>query len=230
LNIDTVEIWHGNTDSAIDYQSFWRVLDVAEQAHAHKLKNDLLRNRYVTVHGHLRNILGQMLNEAPEKISIKNAEHGKPYLADNPELVFNLSHSANAMVLAIGLNCQLGVDIENCKPRTSLAAMVNKCFAEEEVAYWNQLPEAKKTAEFYRYWTRKEAFVKATGRGIALGLKHCVVNPENQAEFLRVPASCGQSATWHVHDLVLGQEFCSALVTDKAIAGVRFFELERGVS
>jgi 4'-phosphopantetheinyl transferase len=134
------------------------------------------------------------------------------------------------MVLAIGLNCQLGVDIENCKPRTSLAAMVNKCFAEEEVAYWNQLPEAKKTAEFYRYWTRKEAFVKATGRGIALGLKHCVVNPENQAEFLRVPASCGQSATWHVHDLVLGQEFCSALVTDKAIAGIRFFELERGVS
>lgn len=231
MNIDTVEIWHG-TIAAEDayYQNYWRVLDAAEQAHAEKMKNDLLRKRYVEVHGRLRNILAQTLNEPPEKINIKTAEHGKPYLADMPELAFNLSHSADVMVIAVGRNCRLGVDVEYCKPRTSLAGLVNKCFAEEEIAYWNKLPEAQKIPEFYRFWTRKEAFVKATGRGIGLGLNHCVINLENQTEFLRVPADCGQASTWHVQDIALGQGVCSALVTDKDIVGVRLLDLDSEIS
>lgn len=229
MNSDTVEIWHGDIAGDTHHQNYWRVLDAAEQAHAKKITNDVLRNRYIEVHGRLRNILAQTLNEPPEKISIKKAEHGKPYLDGNPELVFNLSHSAAAMVIAVGWNCQLGVDIENCKPRTSLAALVDKCFAEEEIAYWNKLPDAQKIPEFYRYWTRKEAFVKATGRGIALGLNHCVINPENQTEFLRVPDGCGQASAWHVQDIELGQGVCSALVTDKDRVEVRLIALEAWV-
>jgi 4'-phosphopantetheinyl transferase len=226
LNIDTFEIWHGAIGGDSHDQHLWQILDVAEQANALKIKNDLLRNRYIAAHGRLRKILADSLNESPEKINIKKAEYGKPYLVDTPELVFNLSHSANAIVIALGYNCRLGVDIESCKPRTSMAALVDKCFAEEEITYWNNLPEAQKTPEFYRYWTRKEAFVKATGRGIALGLNHCVINPENQTEFLRVPASCGLASTWHVLDIALGQDVCSAFVTDKAINGVRLIDLE----
>jgi 4'-phosphopantetheinyl transferase len=226
LNNDTIQIWHGTiTAEDAHYQSHWRILDAAEQARAGKFKSDLLRKRYVEVHGRLRNILAKTLNELPEKISIKIADHGKPYLADTPELAFNLSHSANAMVIALSRDCQLGVDVEGCKPRTSMAALVDKCFAEEEIAYWNQLPEAQKTLEFYRIWTRKEAFVKATGHGIGLGLNHCVINPENQTEFLRVPAKCGQASTWHVQDIPLRQGVCSALVTNKEIVEVRLIEL-----
>lgn len=226
MNNDPIQIWHGDigADDA-HYQTYWRILDATEQAHAEKIKNDLSRKRYVEVHGRLRKVLAQALNERPEKISIKKAEHGKPYLADMPELAFNLSHSADAMVIAVGRYCQLGVDIEYYKPRANMTGLVNKCFAEEEIAYWNHVPEDQKISEFYRFWTRKEAFVKASGRGIALGLKHCVVNPENQAEFLRVPADCGQAALWHMVDLVLGQGICSSLVVDKDIAGVRFVDL-----
>jgi 4'-phosphopantetheinyl transferase len=226
LNTDTVEIWHGNIAAEdAHYQDYWHVLDAAEQAHADVIKNDLLRKRYVIVRGRLRNVLAKTLNEPPEKISIKKAEHGKPYLADTPGLAFNLSHSSDAMVIAVGWNCRLGVDIESCKPRSSLAGLVEKCFAEEEIAYWSRLTEAEKTAGFYRFWTRKEAFVKATGRGIALGLNHCVINPENQTEFLRVPAGYGPASTWHVLDIALGQGACSALVTDKDGFEVRLIEL-----
>lgn len=227
MNIDTIEIWHGNI-AAEDghYQNYWRILDTVEQAHAEKIKNDLLRKRYVEVHGRLRNVLSQTLNEPPEKIRIKKAEHGKPYLVDTPELAFNLSHSGSAMVIAAAWNCQLGVDMELCKPRTSLAALVDKCFAEEEIAYWHKLSEAQKIPEFYRFWTRKEAFVKATGRGIGLGLNLCVINPENQAEFLRVPADYGRASTWHALDIALGQGVCGVLVMDKGIVGVRLMEFE----
>ncbi len=227
MSTDIIQIWHGNiaADNA-HYQNYWRVLDAVERAHAEKIKNDLLHKRYVEVHGRLRNILAQTLNEPPEQINIKKTEHGKPYLVDTPELVFNLSHSASAMVIAVGRHCQLGVDIECCKPRTSLAALVDKCFAEEEIAYWHKLPEAQKIPDFYRFWTRKEAFVKATGRGIGLGLNRCVINPENQAEFLRVPVDYGQASTWHALDIALGQGICSALVTDKDIVEVRLIDLE----
>lgn len=222
MNTDTIQIWHG-TFSAGDahYRGYWGILDAAEQAHAGKLKNDLLHNRYVETHGRLRIVLAQTLNESPEKITINKAEHGKPYLPDRPELAFNLSHSADMLVIAVGWNCQLGVDIESCKPRASLAGLVDKCFAEEEIAYWQKLPEAQKMPEFYRFWTRKEAFVKATGRGIGLGLNRCVINPENQAEFLRVPAGCGQASTWHIQDVALGQGTRSALVTDKDRGNIR---------
>ena len=222
MDTGTIQIWHGNIDiEDACYQNDWRVLDAAEQERAEKIKNGLLRKRYVAVHGRLRNVLAQVLNEPPEKINIKKAEHGKPYLPDRPELVFNLSHSAAAMVIAVGRNCQLGVDMEYCKPRASLVALVDKCFSKEEAKYWNALPEAQKTVEFYRFWTRKEAFVKATGRGIALGLNQCVINPENPVEFLRVPADYGPAERWHVLDMDWGQGVCSALVTDKDKVEVR---------
>ncbi|MGZ5008844.1 MAG: 4'-phosphopantetheinyl transferase family protein [Methylobacter sp.] len=216
MNANAIQLWHGNIAADDrDYQNYWRVLDEAERAHAGRMKNDLLHKRYVEVHGRLRSILAQALDQAPERIAIKKTGHGKPYLADRPELAFNLSHSADTMVLALGLNCRLGVDIEYCKSRGSLAGLVDKCFAGEEIEYWHKLPETQKTIEFYRFWTRKEAFVKAIGLGIGLGLNRCVINPVNPAEFLRVPDDCGPAAIWHVRDLGLNQTVCTALVTDK---------------
>jgi len=223
----TIQLWHGNIAAEdAHYQNYWRILDADEQAHAEKIKNSLLHKRYVEVHGRLRMVLAQTLNEPPEKIRIKKAEHGKPYLADTPELAFNLSHSGRAMVIALAWHCQLGVDMECCKPRGGLLGLVDKCFAEEESAYWHELPEAQKTVGFYRFWTRKEAFVKATGRGIGLGLNQCVVNPENQSGFLRVPADYGQASMWHALDIALGQGVCATLVTDKDIVEARLMEFE----
>ncbi|MEI6268804.1 MAG: 4'-phosphopantetheinyl transferase superfamily protein [Methylococcaceae bacterium] len=219
LGINEVEIWHGKVIAEdADYLAYWRVLDEAEQAQAQKFKSELLHKRYVEIHGRLRNRLAHQLNDSPEKISIKKAEQGKPYLADYPELAFNLSHSADRVLIAMSWNCQLGVDIELCKPRINVSGLVNKCFAEEEIGYWNKLPETQKNQEFYRLWTRKEAFVKATGHGITLGLNQCVVYPENPTEFLRVPELCGKASAWHVLDIELGEGVCGAIVADKKLS------------
>jgi 4'-phosphopantetheinyl transferase len=225
MKSEIVEIWHGKvTAGDAHYQTYWRVLDKTEQTQARKLKNALLHKRYVEIHGRLRNLLAQMLNQSPEKIRIKKAEHGKPYLADYPELAFNLSHSADRLIIAVSWNCQLGVDIEICKQRINLPGLVEKCFAEEESAYWTKLPETQKILEFYRFWTRKEAFVKATGRGIASGLNQCVINPENPTEFLRIPDNFGKASAWHGLDIDLEQEICCAVVADKKFAGVRLID------
>ena len=220
-----LQLWHGKV-SAEDahYSAYWRVLDADEQAHAGKLNNPLLHKRYVEIHGRLRNLLALTLNQPPEQLRIKKAEHGKPYLVDYPELAFNLSHTADRVVIAVAWDCRLGVDVEICKPRLNLSGLVEKCFAEEEAAFWQQLPESQKTQAFYSFWTRKEAFVKATGHGIVLGLNNCVINPENPSEFLRVPDSCGQAAAWHSLDVDLGEGICSAVVADKPFAAVRLMD------
>ena len=225
MKSDIVELWHDKvTAGDSHYHAYWRVLDEAEQTQAQKFKNALLHQRYVEIHGRLRNLLAQMLNQPPEKIRIKKAEHGKPYLADYPKLAFNLSHSADRLMIAVGWNCQLGVDIEISKQRINLSGLVDKCFAEEEAAYWTKLPENQKNREFYRFWTRKEAFVKTTGHGISLGLNRCVINPDNPAELLRVPDNCGQASAWHVLDIEMGEGIYSALVADKEFAGVRLMD------
>jgi 4'-phosphopantetheinyl transferase len=208
-----IKLWLGEiagTDAS--YRQHWQLLDHAEQHHAHAISNEQLHKRYVEIHAKLRIVLANATNSAPEQLRIHKAEYGKPYLPDYPDLAFNLSHTTDKMVIAVAYNCALGVDIEQCKPRKNLAALVDKCFAEEEKAYWQQLPESQQTQAFYQFWVRKEAFVKATGRGIALGLNKCVINTENHNEFLRIPESYGKASDWLIQDVDMGESICGALV------------------
>jgi 4'-phosphopantetheinyl transferase len=208
-----IRLWHsdcGATDVDIPY--YWHILGPSEQQHALTLVNESIKSRYVEIRARLRILLGDVLNTQPDKLRIPKTAYGKPYLRDYPELSFNLSHTANKMVVAIANDCDLGIDIELCKARASLAGLVEKCFAEEEKHFWYQLADSEKTRAFYRFWTRKEAFVKAVGRGISLGLNRCVINPLNPTELLKIPDSFGQTSEWLIQDIDLDESICGAVV------------------
>lgn len=216
-----IDVWHDSlTINHAQYLQEWQILDNTEKTQAERFKNPQLQQRYVAAHGRLRHILAHYLNVSPASIRIEKTVQGKPYLVDYSELAFNLSHTGNHLLVAVAENCQLGVDIEQCKHRAGLSSLVHKCFSTEEALYWQRLPEAEQLSEFYQFWTRKEAFVKATGFGIALGLRECVLNPEYPSVFLAVPTVCGTACTWQCRDLAVGEKMCAALVTDKAIASV----------
>jgi 4'-phosphopantetheinyl transferase len=97
------------------------------------------------------------------KIIIDIDSNKKPYLSSHPSVFFNVSHSGDYAVIAIA-KCPVGVDVE----------YVNKDFEYEEIlpTVFNQLEIDKiqnsinKHHTFYTYWTRKEAIVKAIGKGI----------------------------------------------------------------
>ncbi len=211
-----IHLWQGDiVGDETKYPNFWDILDQNEQQHAQAISNRNLRLNYVETHARLRILLADVVNAKPEQLCILRTEQGKPYLADYPELAFNLSHTANKFVVAYAYDHELGVDIEACKPRANLAALVEKCLAEEEQKYWLQLPELQQTEAFYRFWTRKEAFVKAVGRGIALGLNQCVVDPENQNQFLRIPKGYGQTGDWLIQEIIMAAPFCGAIAAKK---------------
>jgi len=222
--LDTIEVsvWQAkvSNDTQND-QHYWRVLDEQEFAQASRFKQSLLQHRYLEIHGRLRILLGQWLNESPEQIVISKTEQGKPYLKYYPELSFNLSHSGDHVLFAMTSQGQLGVDIEVCKPRANLVGLVDKCFAKEEQAYWKQLPEADQVQAFYDFWTQKEAFVKATGFGITLGLNVCVINPLHPSTFLAVPEGCGRVTDWHSLSLDCGTDLSAAIVADRSFTLVK---------
>lgn len=218
MNID---FWYNQHLDNAPTTHHWQVLDSHEKMQAEKFKSALLQQRYIAAHGFLRNTLAQYLNEPPESLRIQKTTQGKPYLVDYSELAFNLSHTGNHTAVAVAKNCQLGVDIEQCKPRTNLADFVRKCFSVEEAAYWQQLPDAEQQRQFYQFWTRKEAFVKATGFGIAVGLRDCAINPNNPQSFLAVPTNCGVASDWQCRDIAIDEGICAAVVANKEIAGIK---------
>ena len=208
-----VDVWHGDLLlNQPEEQYYWTLLNNDEKQKADKFTRLELQNKYVKTRGVLRKILASYLDKEPECIDIKMGEYGKPYLAEG--LVnFNLSHTGNKFVVAVGNVGDMGIDLEQHRNRKNLVGLVKKCFSNEESIYWHSLSEIQKTQMFFRLWVRKEAFVKAVGRGIALGLEHCVVNPESQAYFLNIPEAYGLASDWKIVDIQLEQEDICALVT-----------------
>jgi len=113
------------------------------------------------------------------------------------------------------------VDIERPKPG-QFAAISGQMFSDTEAAYWHSLPETEKTLAFYRFWTHKEAFVKATGRGIALGLKDCTINLGYPPSFLRLPEGYGAAKQWRILEVAIPTQtpLCCAVVTDEEAATI----------
>lgn len=108
---------------------------------------------------------------------IQQREHGKPYIAPacNPTaLEFNLSHSGDWAVLLVARGvASVGVDVEQHRPDRDLGALARRNFAAAENLQFEALGGGATPAgvrAFFDFWSLKEAFVKAHGRGIALGL------------------------------------------------------------
>jgi len=200
------------------------LLDANELAVTERFKFPQVRDNYIVAHGLLRETLASHVNEPAAQLKFSKTEFGKPFLADYPEISFNISHSGNSLAIAVAQQCQLGIDIEYYKPRDTWAGLVKKCFAPEEADYWHSLDKLEQGRAFYQFWVRKEAFVKADGKGITLGLKQCAINPADLSGFLRVPETCGAADLWHIDAFSLSTDVIAAVVCDKKNTVLRCIE------
>jgi 4'-phosphopantetheinyl transferase len=216
-----VEIWHGDiltneteTD-VLSEQLYWSFLNQDEKQKAQAFTQLKLQKKYIKVRGILRKTLASYLNIEPQKVAIKTGEYGKPFLMDN-KVYFNLSHSDNQFVIAVSNTGDIGVDLEQCRDRKGMAGIVNKCFSDEEISYWRGLPPSQQLTTFYYFWVRKEAFVKAVGRGIVLGLEQCVINPRDKNQFSHIPKEYGLASSWKIIDVGISEQMpCAVVVKNK---------------
>lgn len=104
---------------------------------------------------------------AEREICLSYGEHGKPYLADHPELFFNLSHSGNRVLCAVS-DGEVGCDVQKIKRYDGQLA--ERFFSPEEYGYLSKVSKEERDTLFFRYWTLKESFIKNIGTGLALPL------------------------------------------------------------
>ncbi len=191
-----------------------------ELAKACRLIQPIHQKRYIASMGILRSVLAAYAGEYPENLRFVRGQWGKPRLAgssENQGLVFNVSHSQDKMIIALGYDRPLGVDIESIRPMKTMARMAKRCFSQREWEAWSNLPEPDRETAFFRFWTLKEAFVKADGRGLGLGIQRCAFSlQEDFPKVTSVPQSCGKPGDWSVYELVVEQGFKGALCTQGA--------------
>jgi len=138
-------------------------------------------------------------------------EYGKPRLISD-SLHFNLSHTDDHLLIAVGNVPDIGIDVERVNQRSNLAAIVQRILSKDELHQWRQLSPDQQLDAFYRLWTKKEAFVKAVGRGIALGMELCELEVEQGGQLIAIPSAYGVVSDWQVTELAVPSGLSAALV------------------
>jgi 4'-phosphopantetheinyl transferase len=127
------------------------------------------RQRFITAHGALRDILGRYLRARPEQVTYSYNAFGKPELG--PEfagrLRFSLSHAGGVALIAVAADVNIGVDVECLRMRSDYAEVARRFLSAAEVDELSALPGPLYAEAFLRFWTRMEAYVKARGEGLA---------------------------------------------------------------
>lgn len=160
-------------------REFERLLSPDELDRARAFRVEGLGPRFVAAHAAMRIILGQYLNERPERIQFGSQHRGKPCLGgehSRSRLRFNLSHSADLALLAIVNDCEVGVDVEQVREVDDLERLVERYFHPTEIRDILSA-ESSRNVAFFRHWTAKEAVLKAFGSGITERLDHFQVPP-----------------------------------------------------
>lgn len=170
LNEGEVHLWRFNLENpAVDWQEKGRhLLSGDENERAAKFKRGM--DDYINTRIFMRNCLSQYTNRLPEDLTFDRNSYGKPFLR-NSDLQFNLSHSRQWAVIAVGKNCDLGIDVESTSDRRSILNIAQHYFHADEIAQLETMRNEHEQKEyFFQLWTLKESFLKALGTGISTGL------------------------------------------------------------
>jgi 4'-phosphopantetheinyl transferase len=174
LSRATVHVWRGALDrlaSRAPRLAAILTADELRKAEHYRFTRD--RERFVAARALLRQLLGGYLASDPRHVRLVERPGGKPELAGmrSPGVVrFNVSHSEDVVLCAFTLDRHVGVDVERIRPAVAADTVAETFFSPLEVAALRALPPSLQPAAFFASWTRKEAYAKATGRGLSDGL------------------------------------------------------------
>ena len=187
-----------------------------ERARAARFLSPKNGDGYIVGRGRLREVLGQYVDVQPGQLRFDYGTAGKPSLSglrDAPQ--FNLSHTGDLAALAVTARHKIGVDIETV--RALKEDIAGRFFAASEAAAIAALPAGVQTGAFFRCWTRKEAFIKATGDGLGFSLQAFEVSLLEDHPAV-VASIAGQTpeqvAAWRLHHFEPAAGIVGAIAID----------------
>lgn len=209
-----VLLWRASLDAA-PAEALFATLSPDEHERAGRYRFARDRHRFVAGRGLLRRILAGALGISPSEVRFAYGAYGKPMAEGEPAhgIRFNVSHSGGLFVCAVAAGREVGVDVERIRPDLADEAIARQFFSPSEVAELLATPSERRTEAFLRCWTRKEAYVKATGLGLSLPLDSFDVSlhPEEPAAPLRTRPDPSETGRWILVDLPCPAGYLAAL-------------------
>jgi 4'-phosphopantetheinyl transferase len=221
LDLGEIHVWRvslAQTESCL--QSLQQTLSTDERTKADRFVFPKDRSQFIVSRGALRAILSRYLNISSHILRFDYNPYGKPSLIvtqGGNTLRFNLSHSRGMALIAITKNRDIGVDIEGINQNFSCLEIAKKFFSPLENSVLRSLPEHLQATAFFTCWTRKEAYIKAVGKGLCIPLNQFDVSlaPGEPAALLNVEENPEEASKWSLIELFPSSDMVAAV----AVAG-----------
>lgn len=230
LHRDEVHVWRASLDiTSSRFHQLRGLLADDEMERADRFRFEKDRLHFMAARGFLRTLIGRYSGIRPELVRFKYGPYGKPALSseDPSSLCLNISHSRSVALFAFTLGRDIGVDIEFMRSGISADDIAGRFFSPEEKTALDSLPPDIKLKAFYSCWSRKEAFLKANGKGLSYGLDRVEVSvdPKEAAGFLRINGSETDASLWTLCDLPAPHGYSAALALKGRDLDIKLYQL-----
>ncbi len=219
LTNEDAHVWRGWLDrSPAETDAFHVLLAADEQERAARFYFERDRRRFIVARGLLRTILARYLGCRPQAVRFAYGENGKPFLHPdhgNGELQFNMTHSRQMALYAITQGRAVGVDVEYRRRLADGGQIAKRFFSPDEAKLVSGAPDEQQRV-FFQIWTRKEAYIKAIGLGLAQPLAEFeVARPQTgPLPFVHLVKRPKAAERWRIVDLYPHPEYAGALVVE----------------
>lgn len=194
-----------------------RTLSTEERARAQRFYRDEHRHRFVVARGVLRCLLGRYLELDANDVAFAYGPYGKPDIDDaqnNARVSFSVSHSHAWVVCAFVRERRIGIDIEH-RAGDRHDSLVDHVLSESERRRFAYLPGTERAAAFLDIWTRKEAYLKAIGTGLAMAPTDIEIALDHDGAQPMVRTATGPVlACWSIRDIRLDDAYAGALAVE----------------
>lgn len=217
----TVVIWP-LTVSEARMDALRSLLSTDELARADKMRLASVSRAFIVSHGIARELLARRCGCEPHAIAFGAETRGKPYiLRPATSLAFSLSHSGGYGALAFGEVARLGVDIEAIRP--TIGDLAKNVFTPREAARYTSLAESARLRAFFRGWVAKEAYLKATGEGLAGGLASFELDLTDGPEVrpMSIRGDTAELARWQFRGFDVEHAVVGAIAVETANPAIR---------
>ncbi len=197
-----IQVWYASLDRPVS--EYLALLSQGERDRATRFAFEQDRVRYSVLRGLLRILLGGYLGIRPELVRIDYGEHGKPLIDKyhGVKMHFSLSSSQGLGIYAFSGDSEIGIDIEQVRDIPHMEQIFGRFFSPRENEVFHTLPESQRQEAFFNCWTRKEAFIKATGEGLFRPLDEFAVSfaPGEPARLLEIAGNSDEALQWTMYE------------------------------
>jgi 4'-phosphopantetheinyl transferase len=191
-------------------------LSAEEHERADRFRYERDRVRWTAARGWLRRLLAGYLDATAAELCFEHQPSGKPLLAAPAHwLRFNVSHSAEVAAFAVARGREVGVDVERARDGVLTEPVARRFLSEREQAALAGLPREARARASLQCWTAKEAYLKASGLGLAAPMPELEVSLLADATIgLSARCPAGQLGRWSVHAFDPGLGYVGAVAVE----------------